>query len=68
MANGWTLERRRRQSERIRTWKPWDRSTGPRSPEGKAGASHNAYRGGTRLLLRTLAKTLRSQKELLEGQ
>jgi hypothetical protein len=35
MVNGWTLERRRRQAELIRCWRPWEQSTGPRSPEGK---------------------------------
>ena len=32
----WTKERRARQAELIRTWKPWKRSTGPRTPAGKA--------------------------------
>lgn len=45
MAKGWTLERRRRQAERIRTWKPWERSTGPRTLAGKARISLNAYDG-----------------------
>jgi hypothetical protein len=32
----WTKERRARQAELIRTWKPWTRSTGPRTAAGKA--------------------------------
>ena len=48
MANGWTLERRRRQGERIRIWKPWERSTGPRTQAGKERVSQNAWKGGTR--------------------
>ena len=36
MANGWTPERRARQAELIRNWKPWERSTGPRTTDGKA--------------------------------
>ena len=32
----WTKERRERQAELIRTWKPWTRSTGPRTAAGKA--------------------------------
>ncbi len=59
MANGWTPERRAQQSELIRLWKPWDRSTGPRTLEGKARVSRNAYKGGTRALLRELARLLR---------
>jgi hypothetical protein len=69
MANGWTLERRRRQSERIHAWKPWERSTGPKTVKGKARAGRNAYTGGTRPLLRALAKSLRSQEvQLIDFQ
>lgn len=46
MANGWTPERRARQAEAIRRWKPWEQSTGPRTDEGKARAKMNGYRGG----------------------
>ena len=35
MANGWTPERRARQAVLIRNWKPWERSTGPRTTDGK---------------------------------
>ena len=30
MAKGWTPERRARQAELIRSWRPWEQSTGPR--------------------------------------
>ncbi len=70
MANGWTPERRARQAELIRQWQPWKQSTGPRSPEGKAAAARNAWKGGARPLLRDLARELREQdkarRELLE--
>jgi hypothetical protein len=46
----------------IQRWKPWERSTGPKTPEGKARVSRNAYKGGTRPLLRELARLLREQK------
>jgi len=62
MANGWTPERRARQAALIRRWKPWARSTGPRTREGKARTSRNAYKGGTRALLRELARLLRPRK------
>ena len=59
MANGWTQERRERQAEAIRRWKPWETSTGPKTPAGKARAAQNAYKGGERKLLRFLASVLR---------
>ena len=42
MANGWTQERRARQAALIRTWKPWERSTGARTAAGKARSIRNA--------------------------
>ncbi len=42
----WTLERRAKQAEAIRRWQPWNKSTGPRTPEGKARSSRNADKGG----------------------
>jgi len=65
MANGWTLERRAKQAELIKTWKPWERSTGPRTREGKAKASRNAYTGGTREVIRALRQALRAQQKAL---
>ena len=58
MANGWTDERRLRQAEAIRSWRPWDRSTGPKRAAGKRRASRNAWKGGARQLLRKLARML----------
>jgi hypothetical protein len=59
-----TPEHRRRQSEAIHGWRPWLRSTGPRSPEGKARAAQNAYKGSVRGLLRQVAKLLRDASRL----
>ena len=59
MANGWTSKRRERQAELIHRWKPWQQSTGPKTSEGKARAARNADKGGTRLMLRVLARVLR---------
>jgi len=56
MANGWTPERRARQAELIRNWKPWECSTGPTSPAGKATASRNAFKGGFGANWRRLCK------------
>ena len=61
MAAGWTAERRARQAALIKTWKPWSRSTGPRTPEGKATASMNAFTGGNSLMLRELSKRVNAE-------
>ncbi len=65
MANGWTSERRVQQAKLIRQWRPWEKSTGPRTRAGKAKVARNAYKGGTWRLLRELARTLRQQRKLL---
>jgi hypothetical protein len=62
MANGWTLERRARQAELIKTWSPWKHSTGPRSSEGKVKSSRNAWKDGHRALLRALTEVMRNQE------
>ncbi len=56
-----TPEHRRQQAERIRSWKPWEQSTGPRSPDAKATASRNAYKGGHRLMLRELSRMVNAE-------
>ena len=56
--SGWTPERRKRQAAMIRQWRPWDKSTGPRTNGGKARAARNAYKGGTRRALRELSRLL----------
>src|SRR3546814_16708411 len=61
MSHSWTPERRAKQAEAIHRWKPWQESTGPTSPEGKARVSRNGWKGGTRPLLRELARPLRDQ-------
>lgn len=66
MKNGWTPERRDRQAALIRTWKPWEKSTGPVSAEGKAAVSQNAFKGGWRNQLRALSRLLRAQRDGLE--
>jgi hypothetical protein len=59
MASGWTPERRARQAALIHTWKPWQRSTGPRSAEGKARTARNGFKGGHRATLRALSRAVK---------
>lgn len=47
-ARQWTPEQRRRQSEAIRRWKPWQQATGPRTTEGKRRSAKNALKHGCR--------------------
>lgn len=56
--SGWTLERRKKQSEAIRQWKPWNQSTGARTLEGKAVVSRNAWKGGYGAILRQISKQI----------
>ena len=37
----WSEERKARQREAIQRWRPWEKSTGPKTEEGKAKASAN---------------------------
>jgi hypothetical protein len=67
--SGWTLERRKKQSEAIRQWKPWNQSTGAKSIEGKQRVGRNAYKGGHRSKLREIIKMVnaevRASRELI---
>ena len=67
--NGWTPERRARQSQAIHRWQPWAHSTGAKTPEGKATSARNAYKGGFTAQLRAFkAQTnqmLKAQKNMV---
>lgn len=67
MANGWTSERRARQAELIRNWRPWERSTGPTSAAGKAVVARNAWKGGQSAELRQLRGAMVVQRRMLAG-
>lgn len=45
MARHWTDAQKARQAALIRSWKPWEKSTGARTPEGKAICSRNVLVG-----------------------
>jgi len=61
MRSRWTQARKARQASLIQRWKPWERSTGPKTAEGKARVSRNAYKGATRQMLRALSRLLKDQ-------
>ena len=61
----WTTVERQRQAALIRQRQPWQHSTGARTLEGKAIASHNAFKGGFRQQLKELNQLLRDQRGAL---
>ena len=65
----WTADRRQKQRESIQRWRPWEKSTGARTAEGKAKVSRNAVKTGASLDIRELIKylngLLRDQKEFI---
>jgi hypothetical protein len=58
-----TPEHRKVRTALIHRWKPWEKSTGPKSTDGKAKSARNAYKAGWRAQLRELARALWEQKE-----
>ena len=64
----WTSEQRQRQRDLIQLWKPWKKSTGAKTPEGKRKSSQNSFKTGKSLeireMLKELNKLLKDQKEL----
>lgn len=61
----WTPAERQRQAELIKQWQPWKHSTGARTAEGKAKVSRNAFKGGFRANLQSMARLLREQKQFI---
>ena len=54
----WTPEERLKQSKAIRSWRPWERSTGAKTPTGKAISSKNATKTGNSVYVRELIKQM----------
>ena len=65
MSNGWTQERKAKHSVAIHRWKPWSKATGPKTAEGKAIVSRNAFKGGRRPTLRKEMMRLRAALRIL---
>ena len=70
-SSGWSPERKQRQRESIQRWRPWEQSTGPRTPEGKAASSanslvHGLFDARSREALRRIHELLREQRQALK--
>lgn len=65
LANGWTPERKARQAEAIRRWKPWEKSTGPRTVDGKAKSSRNAFKNSLLQRARALCREVNAMSREL---
>lgn len=64
--SSWTPERRAAARERALKNKPWEKSTGPRTKQGKRVSSGNAFRHGLRSEVYRQIKTyLRDQQEFM---
>ena len=65
----WLTEERQRQRELIQRWKPWTKSTGAKTPEGKTRSAQNAFKTGKsieiREMIKQLNKLLKDQKYLI---
>lgn len=57
-----TPAHRTAQALAIRRWRPWKKSTGPRTDAGKDRSARNAFKGGVRPMLREIAGALREER------
>lgn len=61
--SGWSPERRAKQADAVRHWKPWEKSTGPRTEEGKRNSSRNADKGKAEFAARIFDLRLRVRRD-----
>lgn len=54
-----TAEHRALRAEMIRQWKPWERSTGPKTVEGKQASALRGYKGNLRGKLKDIRNAIR---------
>ena len=60
-----TPEHRELRRKMIYQWKPWEKSTGPKTSEGKQKSAMRGFKGAIRPTMRLLAKSLKCQDEIL---
>ena len=58
-----TAEHRQMRSQMIHQWKPWLKSTGAKTEEGKRKSAMNSYKGGLRQQQRELNRQLNEQMQ-----
>ena len=51
----------------IHNWRPWEKSTGPKTPEGKRRSAMRGYKGGHWKLAQELSRALREQKKAIHN-
>jgi hypothetical protein len=67
MARNWSPEEREKHAAAMREWKPWKKSTGPKTPEGKAVSAQNAEKSGLYSAeMQLLKELMREQKRILK--
>lgn len=68
MARKWTEEEKQKQAEAIKRWKPWEKSTGPRTENGKEESRMNAFKhGGYTFEMKVLRHALKLHRDFLSG-
>ncbi len=68
MPRKWTPEQKARQSELIRSWRPWETTQGPVTPEGKKRSAMRGFKGAPRATLaeaRRLARVIANDEKAL---
>lgn len=65
---GWPQERRAAQAERIKQMKPWEKTTGAKTIEGKRTSSQNALKTGFHSAeVKEIRRYLRAQKAFVRA-
>ncbi len=68
ITRGWPPKRRKEQAERMRKTKPWTKTTGPKTDEGKQAVRHNAYKHGFRSEdMKDIRRLLRAQRDFVKA-